>query len=191
MRILVVYGTTEGHTRELSERAAGWLRDAGHAVAIGDAAAEGARLAATDCDAALLAASLHVGRYQPALVEYARRHHTALNAMPSAFISVSLSAAGVDRRDWEGLEHCLARFRLETMWQPKAVHQAAGAIRYRRYGFFTRLAIWFIARRHGERTSLSRDYVFTDYGALKEFVFDFFTGGRTRVGPRSQEATDG
>ena len=176
----------------MSERAAGWLRAEGHAVAIGDASVDATCLAPADYDAAFLAASLHIGRYQATLVDYARRHHAVLNAMRSAFISVSLSAAGVDARDSEGLEQCLERFRHDTMWRPNAVYQAAGAIRYRQYGLFTRLAIWFIARRRGQRTALSRDYDFTDSSALKNFVLDFITGRSFGAGPNSRrETTDG
>ena len=176
----------------MSERAAGWLRAEGHAVAIGDASVDATRLAPADYDAAFLAASLHIGRYQATLVDYARRHHAVLNAMRSAFISVSLSAAGVDARDWEGLEQCLERFRHDTMWRPDAVHQAAGAIRYRQYGLFTRFAIWFIARRRGQRTALSRDYDFTAYAALKDFVLNFIRGGPSGASPNPRrETTDG
>ena len=149
------------------------------------------RPASADYDAAFLAASLHIGRYQPALVDYALRHHAVLNAMRSAFISVSLSAAGVDRRDWGGLAQCLERFRHDTMWRPNAVYQAAGAIRYRQYGLITRLAIWFIARSRGQRTALSRDYDFTAYGALQNFVLDFIRGGPAGASPSSRETTDG
>ncbi len=131
-------------------------------------------------DFVLLAASLHVGRYQPALVQFARKYHAALNATSSAFISVSLSAAGENPGDWERLEQCLARFLHETMWDPKAVHHAAGAIRYSQYDFFKRLAIKYIASRHGRATVTSHDYNLTDYGALESFLLSFIHGESKR-----------
>ena len=120
----------------------------------------------------LVAASLHVGRHQSAVVEFAHLHHEALNETSSAFVSVSLSAAGLTR-DWEGLEQCLARFLHVTMWRPNTLHHAAGAIRYSQYDFFKRLAIDFIARQHGQATVTSQDYDFTNYPALKTFVLEF------------------
>lgn len=178
MRILIVYGTTEGHTRALAEFAARTLRDDGHAVTL-EAAGEG-RSDPEAFDAAILAASLHVGRYQAPLVEFARAHHEALNGRPSAFISVSLSAAGVNPHDWQGLEDCLARLEHETQWTPDAVHQAAGAIRYSSYDFFKSLVIHFIAARRGEKTRRSRDYDLTDYEALKAFVLEFAASDERR-----------
>jgi menaquinone-dependent protoporphyrinogen oxidase len=173
MRILILYGTTEGHTRHLSDVVAAGLRADGHDVIVMEAADNAPLPAPQTFDAAFLAASLHVGRYQGALVEFARTHHEALNAMPTAFISVSLSAAGENPDDWEGLEQCVARLLNETGWTPRAIHHAAGAIRYSHYDFFKRLALKFIAARRGQHTVTSRDYDLTDYAALKMFALEF------------------
>lgn len=177
MRILIIFGTTEGHTREICQFAAGALREAGHTAAVEEAAAgaEGAQLSAYD--AVILAGSLHVGRYQPALVRFAQARAGELNALRSAFISVSLSAAGENPDDWEGLKECLARFEHETGWTPKAVHQAAGAIKYSQYDFFKRLALKHIAAKRGQKTTTSHDYDLTDYAAIRAFVLDFVGSG--------------
>jgi menaquinone-dependent protoporphyrinogen oxidase len=173
VRILIVYGTSEGHTRDLSAFVANCLRDDGHEAIVRDSAPHGAAPDPRTYDLVFLAASLHVGRYQAALVQYARSHHETLNAMPTAFISVSLSAAGENPNDWEGLEQCDARFLSETLWKPMAIHHAAGAIRYSQYDFFKRLALKYIAVRRGERTMTLKDYDLTDYDAVKAFVQTF------------------
>jgi menaquinone-dependent protoporphyrinogen oxidase len=173
MRILIVFGTTEGHTREVCQFAARCLREAGHAATTEAAGPNNAFPDPTDYDAVLLAASLHVGQYQPALENYARRHHEVLNAGRSAFISVSLSAAGENPDDWEGLDACLARFQNATQWTPREVHHVAGAIRNSQYDFFKRLALKHIAAKRGHRTEMNRDYDLTDYEALKAFVLAF------------------
>lgn len=172
MWFLIVYGTTEGHTRDLCEFIGRALTKAGHSADIRDSATADA-LNTADYVAVLIAASLHVGRYQPAIVAFARDHHESLNSMPSAFISVSLSAAGVNPHDWEGLEQCVARFLHEALWRPKAIHHAAGAIRYSQYDFFKRIAIKFIASQRGQKTVTSKDYDLTDYPALEAFVLGF------------------
>jgi menaquinone-dependent protoporphyrinogen oxidase len=180
VRILIVYGTTEGHTRDLCHFAAQALHEAGHPTAVEPAAPDPTQPDPAPYDAVFLAASLHVGRYQAPLVAYARAQHEALNAKPSAFISVSFSAAGDNLDDWEGIEQCLAKFAHETLWTPKAVHQAAGAIRYSQYDFFKRLAIKFIAARRGQHTVTSQDYDLTDYEALRRFVVEFAAQAEAR-----------
>ena len=173
MRILIVFGTTEGHTREICQYVARTLREAGHTVAVEGAEGDGVAVRVAAYDAVLLAGSLHVGRFQPPLVRFVARHAAELNDMHSGFVSVSLSAAGENPDDWEGLETCLARFEHETGWTPKAVHHAAGAIKYSQYDFFKRLAIKHIAARRGQKTVTSQDYDLTDYEALRTFVLNF------------------
>jgi menaquinone-dependent protoporphyrinogen oxidase len=166
----------------LSDVVATTLRENGHEVIVAQAGGNDPLPEPRGFDAAFLAASLHVGRYQSALVDFARRHHEALSAMPTAFVSVSLSAAGENPDDWEGLEQSVARLLHETGWQPTAIHHAAGAIRYSHYDFFKRLALKFIAARRGQRTVTSRDYDLTDYAALRTFVTDF-VGRHIRKSP--------
>ena len=80
MRFLIVFATTEGHTRNLAAFSADRLRRVGHEVHICDAAqsdmADFARFGA-----ALLIASVHLGRYQASLTKFARANHVALNAI--------------------------------------------------------------------------------------------------------------
>ena len=189
MRILIVFGSTEGHTRDLSTFVANCLRDEGHEVIIRDSAPGGGAPDPCTYDIAFVAASLHVGRYQSALVQFTRGYHESLNALPSAFISVSLSAAGENPDDWEGLDQCDARFLNETLWKPKAIHHAAGAIRYSQYDFFKRLALRYIAVHRGERTLTLHDYDLTDYDALKAFVVTFVKDHSSAAVRRRQEAS--
>jgi menaquinone-dependent protoporphyrinogen oxidase len=172
MVILVLFSTTEGHTRKLAQFVAARLRGCGHKVELHDATdldlPDAARF-----DAALFLASVHLGRYQRSLVELVRKYHDTLNLMPSAFISVSLSAAGDNLSDLAGIRECIDRLQRETLWHPGAVHHAGGAMRFSAYGFFTKLAIGYIARRRGKSVKTSEDYDLTDYAALETFIDRF------------------
>jgi menaquinone-dependent protoporphyrinogen oxidase len=171
MNILIVYGTTEGHTRHVCHYIQSVLSEAGAGVTICDATREVPDPAPYDI--CFVAGSLHAGNYQSSVVDYVRRHHDALNGKRSAFLSVSLSAAGENTHDWEGLEQCVARFTHATSWIPTVVHHVAGAIRYSQYDFFKRLALKYIAHKRGQETVTSRDYDLTDYDDLKQFVLGF------------------
>jgi menaquinone-dependent protoporphyrinogen oxidase len=173
MRTLIVYGSTQGQTHKIAEFAAERWRGQGHDVAVFDAARLTAAVDPLRYDAVLIAASLHAGGYQPAVATFAKEHAAALSSGPSAFLSVSLSAAGEDPGDRAGLQHCDAEFFSRTGWRPAHVHHAAGALAYTRYNFLLRWYMKRIARRRGASTDTSRDCEFTNYGALRQFLDAF------------------
>ena len=145
MKIIVLYGTTEGQTRKIAEFVAKHLRDLGDAVTLTDATGDASTVDVRDFDAAIVAASLHAGQYQGPAVHFARANHAWLNLMPSAFLSVSLSAAGTDPEDLKGIADCAERFKAETKWTTPEVHHVAGAFRFTEYDFFKRWVMKLIA----------------------------------------------
>jgi menaquinone-dependent protoporphyrinogen oxidase len=173
MHVLVVYGTTEGQTRKIVAAMADHLKARGHAVEVVEALAAPADLDVARFDAAIVAASLHAGHYQAAVLDFARRHRDGLDALPSAFVSVSLAAASQDEDDLQGLERCVADFARQTGWTPRHLHHVAGAFRYTQYDFLKRWALKYIAWRKGASTDTSSDHELTDWDDLARFVATF------------------
>ncbi len=176
MKILIAYATTEGQTRKVARFAADRLADAGHAVEL-LRAADGADLDPAGFDGAVLAGSVHVGRFQPDLVEFARRHDEALAARPTLFLAVSLAAAGDDADDREGLADCIDRFVTDIGWVPGRVEHVAGAFRFGGYDFFKSWAMRWIARQKGEAApAAGTDKEYTDWNALGAAVDGWAAG---------------
>jgi len=178
MRTLVVYGSTQGQTHKIAEFVAERWHRQGHDVAVFDAARIASAVDPLRYDVTLVAASLHAGGYQPAVVRFAKEHAAALSSGPSAFLSVSLSAAGDDVSDRAGLARCDEEFFSGTGWRPAHVHHAAGALAYTRYNFLLRWFMKRIARRRGASIDTSQDCEFTDYGALGRFLDAFVASVR-------------
>jgi menaquinone-dependent protoporphyrinogen oxidase len=176
MRVLVVYGTTEGHTRDLCEYINQVLDEHGAESTVADAA--GKPPPPSEFDLCFIAASLHVGSFQASVVDYACRHHEVLAQKPAAFLAVSLAAAGLNPTGWEEAIQCVRRFTHQTAWTPVAVHHVAGAIRYSRYDFFKRLSVQYIATHRGDKTVPCDECDLTDYEALESFVLEFLHGHR-------------
>lgn len=170
MKILLVYGTTEGQTRKIAEFIANRLRTNGDAVTLTDATGDLDSISVRDHDAAILAGSLHAGEYQKPLAHFARANHAWLNLMPSAFISVSLSAAGTDPEELKGIATCAERFKEATGWTTPEVHQVAGAFRFTEYDFFKRWLMKLIAWEKGVKVEPGRDLDLTNWDALSETV---------------------
>jgi menaquinone-dependent protoporphyrinogen oxidase len=188
MRTLIVDGSSQGQTRKIADFAAGRWRGQGHDVAVFDAENVASTLDPRRYDVTLIAASLHAGAYQRAIVRFARDHATALADEPSAFVSVSLSAAGNDAGDLAGLDRADRALFARTDWHPSHVHHAAGALAYTQYNFVLRWFMKRVARAHGAVTDTSRDYEFTDYAALGRFLDAFLASAKQsgRAAPRPE-----
>jgi menaquinone-dependent protoporphyrinogen oxidase len=163
--VLLIYATTHGHTRKVAERVAAVLAERGRDVELmeagGDADPDPAAF-----DAVIAAGSIHRERHQPELAEWARRHRDALAAMPTAFISVSLTAAEETEEAREATKRCIENFADETGWTPRRSVPVAGALQYLEYDGFTRTLMRLMMRRGGHPTDASRDYDYTDWKAL-------------------------
>lgn len=186
-RVAVFYATQQGHTQEIAERIMLDLRKSGFDVDLHDV-----RLPlAFDLklySAAVLAASVHQGNHEKAMIQFVKDHRSELERMPAAFISVSLSEAGVEKRDATPAEHTqfvadvtqmLDTFFEQTEWYPTYVKPVAGAILYSQYNFFIRFIMKHIAEKQGAPADTSRDYVYTDWIELDKFVEDL--GAEIRI----------
>jgi menaquinone-dependent protoporphyrinogen oxidase len=173
MKLLIVYGTTEGQTHKISRFLADHLMERGHQTLVVNATEPTQSADPRDFDAVIIAASVHAGSYQSAIAHYVREHLAAIDARPNAFLSVSLAAAGQDEEDIEGLRKCVANFTHQTGWTPHRIHHAAGAFRYTAYDFLKRWAMKYIAYRKGGPTDTSRDYELTDWDDMTRFVDSF------------------
>src|SRR5512146_944726 len=174
MKFLLVYGTTEGQTEKVARFVADHLAQQGQQTQVINAIDEAATtIDLRGFDAVIIAASVHAGHYQSAVIHFVSRHLEGIEARPNAFLSVSLAAASDDGDDVHGLEQCIAAFAQQTGWTPRRVHHVAGAFRYASYDFLKRWAMKYIAYRKGGPMDTSRDHELTDWVDLAQFVSSF------------------
>ena len=166
MKILIAYATTEGQTRKIARFVANELIEARHSVELLEALDDDA-LELDRFDAAILAGSVHMEAFQSNLAGFVRRHTGLLNTKPTLFLAVSLTAAGKDAKDWEGLDALTAAFLKDTGWRPDRVEHVAGALRFSEYDFFKSWIMRRLAAERGETVNPREDKEFTDWGALR------------------------
>ena len=88
-RVLIVYGTTEGHTEQIVDRMATAIRSEGHEVELHDAKEVRKQAVSGDFDGIIVGGSIHTGEYQSSIREFVKRNRDRLERTPSAFFSVS------------------------------------------------------------------------------------------------------
>lgn len=176
--ILVIYGTTEGHTRKIAEFIADRLRKAGRMVDLVDSASPAAAAVAPIYAGAFIGGSLHQGRHQAPLAHFIRGNAAWLNTIPTAFFSVSLSMAG-DNEEWRAEAKRLGEeFLVDTGLKPGMTRLVAGALKYTEYDFFRRWMMKAIAKKAGGSTDTSRDAEYTDWNDVARFVEEFVAATR-------------
>jgi len=179
MKLLLVYGTTEGHTQKVASFVADELTQQGHQAQLVDGIDETAVVDPHQFDAVIIAGSVHAGRYQSSIAHFVSKHLTAINARANAFLSVSLAAATDDEDDVRGLKQCVTRFIQQTGWTPQRIHHVAGAFRYTAYDFMKRWAMKYIAYRKGGPTDTTRDHELTDWADLARFLDGFLADAKS------------
>ena len=177
--ILVLYATREGHTRRIAEHIAATVRARGHEAAVVDAAHLPEGFALDHYAAAVVAASVHVGKHEKEIVEFVKLHRAELERIPAVFLSVSLSEAGVEdpaatpehrAQAAADVRRMIDVFLKETGWHPSKVRAVAGALSYSRYNFLVRFVMKRIAKSQGASMDTSRDHDLTDWAALDHIV---------------------
>lgn len=172
MHVIVVYASIEGQTRKIARNIAGSVQSLHHDVTVFDSSdIEDIDLGLAD--AVIAAAPVHVGNYPSTMMHWVTENADALNALPTAFVSVSLSAASMYEAEKRELAHLTEEALARTGWKPMAVHYAAGALRYTKYDYFKRLLMRYIAGKEGGDTDTSQDHEYTDWDALAAFAREF------------------
>jgi menaquinone-dependent protoporphyrinogen oxidase len=165
-RILMVYGTSYGQTEKIVRRIGRELSSQGHEVSVYQGGQLPPELNVGNHDAILVAASVIGGKHQRYIREFVRRHADQLNAVPSAFISVSGSAKNSPDRARAYTDSFLR----QTPWHPTSVECFGGALAYTQYRWWLRWVMKQISRSQGRPTDTSRDHDLTDWGAVDRFA---------------------
>ena len=176
-KVLVLYGTSEGHSRKVAGHLADVLEKSGFETDVRVVSEAPDDL--SSYRAAFVLSSVHAGRHSPGIVEYVRDHRAGLSAFPTAFLSIGLfEAVAEDPRAPEGrreaareeVEAAIAHFLEETGWHPTFVHPVAGAIPYRHVGLLKRGFLYWMSAQIGLPDDFSRDHVLTDWAAVDGYV---------------------
>lgn len=161
MKIMIVYSTTEGHTRTIADFLEEEAKKMGHKAGLFNATVKPP--SPKGYNAVIIAASVHAGKYQSSIEHYAREYHRELNELPVIFMSVSLTAASDDEASWKELKEQTESFMLSTGLEPDHTEYVAGALLYTRYDFFKRFIMRNINKKSGGDTDTSQDHVYTDW----------------------------
>ncbi|WAT00406.1 menaquinone-dependent protoporphyrinogen IX dehydrogenase [Rouxiella chamberiensis] len=170
MKALVLYSSRDGQTHAIASYIGNVLREEGECDVIDLQDAD--KLDLARYAKVMIGASIRYGHFSPLLDKFAKRHADLLNAMPSAFFSVNLTARKPEKRTPQTNAYT-RKFLLSTPWQPAMCNVFAGALRYPRYGWLDKVMIQLIMRMTGGETDTRKEVEYTDWNQVKQFAADF------------------
>jgi menaquinone-dependent protoporphyrinogen oxidase len=180
--VLVLYATRNGHTHRVAEYLSAALGAKDFPYDLKNAAHLPSEFSLTHYSAAIICSPVYLGRHAKEIITFVKRHLAGLERIPTTFISISLSAAGLDgsigspepcaqaRID---VERVVNTFIAKTGWRPSWIEPVAGALLYSKYNFMVRFIMKRIARKTGAPTDTSKDHEFTNWAELDHLVDEF------------------
>jgi menaquinone-dependent protoporphyrinogen oxidase len=171
-QILVLHASWHGQATHIAQRMAQVLSQLGHIVTVRSALEPAPARDLASFDGVIVGAAIHRGKHHGYLTRLVRRYVPTLRARPTAFFSVSLSAAGSPRQR-DIATKMMDKFLDATGWCPDELAIFAGALQYSRYPWPLKLMMRFIASMAGRDTDTSRDYDYTDWTAVERFAVRF------------------
>lgn len=177
----ILYASRESQTKHIAEHMGETLRERRLEAEVLDVR-QPANIVLERYSAIILAASVHMAKHEREMLSFIKAHLSRLLEMPSVFLSVSLSEAGVERSAPNTEEHrrfvadvskIEEVFISETGWPHDRFKAVAGALPYSKYSWFVRIVMKRIAQKSGGDTDTSHDYEYTNWVALEKFVTEF------------------
>ena len=166
-KILVVYSTTDGHTRRICERLQQVMAQQGHTATV-EPLAQADALDLAGFDKIVIGASIRYGKHQPMVKQFIERHQALLESKANAFFTVNIVARKPEKNRPDTNPY-LIKFLRTLSWQPQLLGVFAGKLDYPRYRFVDRFMIRLIMFMTNGPTDPKAVIEFTDWQQVEAF----------------------
>jgi menaquinone-dependent protoporphyrinogen oxidase len=143
-KILIIYSTTDGQTRKISQRLQQVIEQQGHQVTVAPVE-DASRLDLEAFDKIVIGASIRYGKHSPLITSFIEKNRAILESRPNAFFSVNVVARKPEKSRPEANPY-LQKFLRRISWHPRELAVFAGKIDYPSYRpidrFMIRLIMW-------------------------------------------------
>jgi menaquinone-dependent protoporphyrinogen oxidase len=178
MKILIVYGTTDGMTGRIAQRMSDIARGAGHVADVIRTRRGLDPIPVASYDAVVVGASLHAGGYQRSVARFVKQHREDLRRVPTtAFFAVCLAIASKFPKEREEAKRIASEFPAKLGWIPDKIEVIAGALMFSKYGFLRKIAMKKIAEHEIGEVDPAQDHVYTDWTLVDRFVLELIARG--------------
>lgn len=166
-KILILYSTTDGHTKDICLRVKKIVETRRNQVELISINNENTP-DLNSYDKIVIGASIRYGKHSKNFYDFIRENKEILNIKSNAFFSVNVVARKSQKNTPETNPY-LQKFLKKNIWKPKNIAVFAGKIEYQKYKFWDRFMIRLIMRITKGPTDPKTNVEFTNWNQVAEF----------------------
>ena len=164
---LIIYSSTDGHTKTICERIANFLDNKDEIKLISLDEVEKFNL--SDFAKIIIGASIRYGKHSDKLYRFIKINKEVLDKKQGIFFSVNVVARKPEKNT-PNTNPYIKKFLKISSWRPKKLAVFAGRVDYPNYNFFDKYIIKFIMFITKGPTDTSQSYEFTDWSKVDNFA---------------------
>ena len=164
---LIIYSTTDGHTKTICEQITNILDDEDPVKLV--PLDEATKFDLIEFNKIIIGASIRYGKHSKELYRFIELNKKILEEKKSIFFSVNVVARKPEKNTPETNPY-IKKFLKISKWKPEKIGVFAGKVDYPNYNFFDKYIIKFIMHITGGPTDTSQSYEFTDWSKVDDFA---------------------
>ena len=164
---LIIYSSTDGHTKIICKRIIDFLKDRNIAKLV--SLNEAKNLDLSEFDKIIIGASIRYGKHSKDLYKFIELNKNILNEKESIFFSVNVVARKPEKNTPDNNPY-IKKFLKISKWKPKKIGVFAGKVDYPNYNFFDKYIIKLIMFITSGPIDTSQSYEFTDWSKVEDFA---------------------
>tara|TARA_B110001450_G_C17387038_1_gene386110 strand:- start:68 stop:595 length:528 start_codon:yes stop_codon:yes gene_type:complete len=164
---LIIYSSTDGHTKTICKRITNFLNEGERAELV--SLYEATKIDLSKFNKIIIGASIRYGAHSKKLYKFIELNKNILNQKQSVFFSVNVVARKLGKNTPDTNPY-IKKFLKISKWKPKKLGVFAGKVDYPNYKFFDKYIIKFIMFLTKGPTDTSQSYEFTDWSKVENFA---------------------
>jgi len=167
MKILIIYSSTDGHTKKICEVIKENLINKGelHLTSIENVPETNIQF----YDYIIIGASIRYGKHNRKVFDFIEKNLNIIEKKKNAFFSVNVVARKNEKNTPETNPY-IKKFLSKTRWKPKKLGVFAGKVDYPNYSFLNKQIIRFIMFITKGPIDTSKSFEFTNWDNVKKFA---------------------
>ena len=163
---LIIFSTTDGHTKKICERISKFLDNEKPTKIV--SLNEATKLNLSQFQRIIIGASIRYGKHNPQLFNFINKNQDILNRLNTAFFSVNVVARKT-AKNTPLTNPYVIKFLKKISWKPTKVAVFAGRVDYPSYKLVDKYMIRFIMWLTNGPTDVSKSYEFTNWNEVSKF----------------------